>query len=364
MLDYCERVEKQMFNIKHHNFSLVKLTSLFLLTVFFIFQSAQAQLSAKFYTNTLEANIGDEINLQLKINPSADQPIYTVSADLIYDPNILEYVSSGYTDDSNIFGLQKPPYFLEDTENGMIRLTAGFPTGANTLTSFTNYKFIAKSTGTAKIYIQSGKALNAESTDIGLQQKEITINVGDGVPTGEALPPEVHNIDLSVDILGPLAIYKEESYIFPIETQGTVGDTSAVVKIYVYNEKTELFYSEEKVVDPNLFEPLYFTIPADTLEVGNYVISAEAVDSYGQTKIIAQKKIGVLSNGQTWVTKNKHFLFPGFIFVAIVALIHHLARERDLYFKLAEMKVGRKKVWTLKNVKKISKKKLKSLGEY
>lgn len=334
------------------------------LSFIFIFQHAFAQpLPAEFYTSTFEAKIGDEIVLQLKINPQADQPVYTVSADLFYDPEMLEYVDSDYTVDSGVFGLSGSPYFLEDVQNGMLRLTAGFPEGASSPRNFTTYRFKAKAAGVTKIYIQNGEALNAENTNIGLQQKEIAIEISDNILTAEALPPEIININLNLDILGPIAIYKEESYTFPIDTTGTVGTDDATVKIFVYNEDTELFYTEEKVINPNNTEPIYFTIPANTLVEGNYVISVETGDIFGQNRIVAQKEIGVLSNGQTWVTKNKEIIYPAFIFIVLISLIHHLAKERDLYFKIAELSRERRRTKTLKNIKKISKKTLKEIGE-
>jgi hypothetical protein len=343
---------------------LKKLFIFFFLSFLLIFsERVFAQpLSAKFYTSTLDAKVGDEINLQLKINPRVDMPVYTVSADLMYDPGVLEYVSSEYTDAADVFGVQKPPYFLEDTESGMIRLTAGFPEGANTLRNFTNYKFKAKKTGTTKIYIQNGKALNAESNDIGLQQKEITLNISENIPepvfndeiiTAEALPPQdnIYNIELKLDILGPLAIYKEDGFTFPIDTAGTIGNTDGKIKIYVYNEKTELFFQEEKTIDPKVSEPVYFTIPPNTLTEGNFVISVETIDNDGQSRIIAQKEIGVLSNGETWMTKNKDYLIPVFIFIALLALIHHIMRDRDLYFRLKDLRKTKPKT-TKRTVKK------------
>lgn len=354
-----------MFKKIQNQFLVTVLAFAFLFVFYFTQGVEAATLKAKFYTNTLEAKVGDEINLQLKINPEQDVPVYTVSADLFYNPNLLGYVGSGYSEDSQVFGVQKPPYFLEDTENGMIRLTAGYPQGATTLTGFTKYKFTAKSKGVAKIYIQGGKALNAENTDIGLQQKELTINIVDATSTGtstDAVPPEVHNIDLSLDILGPIAIYKQEAYTFPIDKVGTVGDSDVKMRIFVYNQKTELFYKEEKTINKdNENEPLYFTIPANTLEIGNYVISVETLDENGNSKIIAQKNIGVLSNGETWYTRNKNWFLPVFIFFAIIAILHHIAKDRDLYFKIAEIRRGRVKIRTLRTIKKISKKNLKNL---
>lgn len=325
----------------------------FLFIFFFSKVVEAAPLQAKFYTNTLDAKVGDEINLDLKINPQEGTPIYTVSADLMYDPDKLTYISSGYAEDSKVFGVRKSPYFLEDTENGMIRLTAGYPTGAKGLSNFTKYKFTAKAIGATKIYIQGGKALDAESADIGLQRKEITINITDGtnmatdsVLTASALPPEVHNIDMSLDILGPTAIYRENAYIFPIDKKSTIGPEDVKVKVYVYNQKTELYYQDEKTIPGDASstnEPIYFTIPANTLDIGEYIISVETIDATGNHKIIAQKTIGVLSNGQNWLVKNKDTVLPAFLFVVIIALLHHLAKDRDLYFKIREMGRGKKK---------------------
>ena len=82
---------------------------------------------------------------------------------------------------------------------------------------------------------------------------------------------------------------------------------------------------------------MYFTIPANTLSVGNYVISVESINTFGQSKIIAQKTIGVLSNNQNWASKHKSWLLPLFLFISVLAIVHHLMKDRDLYFLAYKM---------------------------
>jgi hypothetical protein len=297
-------------------------------------------LGAKFYTNTLDAVVGDEINLQLKINPRADLPIYTVSADLIYNPISLEYVESAYSEDSKVFGVSKPPHFLEDVQNGMIRLTGGYPTGAKSLVNFTRYKFKAVKPGLTKIYIQGGKALDAENNDIGVEQKEITINIISTCTAEVASEVEStkREISLVLEILGPIAIYKEVDYTFQVLQPQRLDSRYATLKVYVYNDKTELFFEKEMQYVPDEDRYLSFTIPADTLEEGSYVISGETTYEDGTTEVTSQKNIGVLSNGETWFTRNKTYFIPLFIFMACMALIHHIAVDRDLYARFAELR--------------------------
>jgi hypothetical protein len=315
---------------------------------------SSSPLSAKLYSNYLDAKVGDTIILQLKINPRPDKPVYTVSASLMYDPSILDYLDASFTDSLFVVPVPKAPYSLTDTENGMIRRTAGFPNGTTELVPFTTYKFKAVRAGDAKISVEDGIALDETNTDIGLQQKQLTIHISDNVSIDELedepLVPEEHTVQMSLDILGPVAIYKEESYTFPIDTLN-LKDEDVKAKIYVYNDRAELFYTEDKRLSAKNTEPVYFTIPANTLPVGKFVISVESINSSGQSKIIAQKTIGVLSNNETWATKHKTWLLPLFLFISVLAIVHHLMKDRDLYFLAYKMIKTRKKKEKKKMVK-------------
>ncbi len=147
----------------------------------------------------------------------------------------------------------------------------------------------------------------------------------------------------TAEIFGPSALYKEESYTFVLDRNENIHNSDSKVKIYVYNPKLELAFVEEQIIDQASLQPFYFTIPPGTLSVGNYFMSIEAIDNVGKSRIVAQKDIGVLSNGKTWVTKNSEILLSFFAFVVVVAVIHHIARDRELYSTLGKMKLVKKK---------------------
>lgn len=309
---------------------------------FLVINGSNAQpLNAKFYTNTLDAVVGDKIYLKLMVNPRPEKPIYTVSASLMYDPSVLEFVASEFTDSVKLLPVPKPPYTLTDTTNGMIRRTAGFTNGVDSLVNFTTYEFKAIKEGNTKISIEDGVVLDENNNDIGLQQKELTIRVG--APSDGATSTAEYSLNLNLDILGPIAVYKEKAYTFPIDIIGREFWIDKTIKVYVYNEKAELFFTEEKLLNDILDNPTTFTIPANTLVEGNYVISAETTDEFGQNQIIAQKSIGALSNGENWVTKNREFLLPFFLFIVAISIIHHVAKDRDLYFKIHSRLVTKRK---------------------
>lgn len=323
--------------------------TVFLFIIFFSTEVIAEPLGAKLYTNTLDAKVGDTIYLKLKVNPKTGEPIYTVSASLMYQPSILEYISVEFADSMKMLPVPKPPYTLTDTVNGMIRRTAGYTNGTDSLSDFTKYEFKAVKEGDAIISVEDGVALDGNNTDIGLQQKQLTIHVG---PAAEATTTD-YNIELSLDILGPLAIYKEEDYKFNIFQPEKKAGENAMMKIYVYNEKAELFYSKEVAVNTGDGQYIPFTIPADTFEVGNYVISAETTFADGNKEVVAQKYIGVLSNGKNWFTKHKDILIPLSILFVCFAVLHHIAKDRDLYFKIASRIRRKKKTTIRRKTKKI-----------
>lgn len=322
-----------------HNF-FYKIILSFTLSLFVYVQNISAQpLPARLYTNALEVKVGDTIRLQLKVNPKPEKPIFTVSSSLMYDPSILQYMSSNFSDSVFMLPVPRAPYSLEDTENGMIRRTAGYTNGVDTLVGFTEYEFKALKPGDAKISIEDGVALDIDNIDIGLQQKELTIHILDkDTATSTESTSTNFDVKLNLDILGPVAIYKEEGYVFPIDqiANNLLGTTT--VKVFVYNNKTELFFSEEKTFFPNTNEPIAFTIPANTLVEGGYVISAEIQGEDGFPEIIAQKEIGVLSNHSNWVTDNRDWLLPLFLFIVVIAIIHHISVDRGIYTKIKQIR--------------------------
>lgn len=146
-----------------------------------------------------------------------------------------------------------------------------------------------------------------------------------------------------VEIYGPSALYKEEPYTFVLDRGENILNSDVKVTIYVYNPKTELAFVQEQTIDQSSSVPFYFNIPENTFSVGDYFISVEATDNLGYRRIVAQKDIGVLSNGKTWVTKNREAILSLFAFFAVVGAIHHIAKDREIYALLRRVKIETKK---------------------
>ena len=144
-------------------------------------------------------------------------------------------------------------------------------------------------------------------------------------------------------IFGPSALYKEDSYTFVLDRIQNVFNSDSVIKMYIYNPKLEISFSEEQVIDQTSLGAFYFHVPENTLAEGDYFVSIEVTDNVGKSRVVGQKEIGVLSNGKTWVTRHKEILFAIFAFVIIIAMIHHIAKDRELYAHLKRIKIERKK---------------------
>ncbi len=159
-------------------------------------------------------------------------------------------------------------------------------------------------------------------------------------------------------IFGPSALYKEEPYTFVLDRNGNLQNSDSKIKVYVYNPKLEIAFTDEQNVDQLSSASFYFNIPANTLSTGEYFMSVEAIDNVGKSRIVAQKDIGVLSGGKTWIARNSEILFATFGFITVVAFIHHVAKERELYAILNKLQISKKRktrTKTKKSIKKTSK---------
>ena len=142
-------------------------------------------LPAKFYASTFDASVGQPVEFELKVNPSAAQPVYTVISNLEYDHNLLTFKSASYQPG----WIPVTPDEVTDTANGVIKRTAGYPSGATALTSIIKYEFVAAAPGKAVVNITGGSAYDANSNDMGLQNKSITVNIGGSAPAPDTTTP-------------------------------------------------------------------------------------------------------------------------------------------------------------------------------
>ena len=153
-------------------FLIFSLSSLFPL---FSVVSFAEPVNTSFYSENLDVHVGDTVTVRLNIAPTNATPIFTVSALLTYDKDLLNFEKDQYIN-NNWFPLNRTPYFLTDTSNGQILRTAGYPQGLTKPATFLEYTFTAMATGDAIINLAKGKALNSENDDSGIIEKNIHIN--------------------------------------------------------------------------------------------------------------------------------------------------------------------------------------------
>jgi hypothetical protein len=163
---------------------LLKIVGAAMLATAYVFA---APLSTNILVTELEPSIGQDVTLTLRINPDAVNPVYTVSARLSYDTDRLKFKSVSFGDDSAV-SLSKVPYYLTDTTEGIIVRTAGFPNGISSSANFVRYTFTAVKSGQATISVLGGQALDAENNDMGLEKKDVILNIGGTAEEPKAEP--------------------------------------------------------------------------------------------------------------------------------------------------------------------------------
>ena len=112
--------------------TLAKKSLILVVTLLLGVHSSLAALPLLFYVNSFDAEVGDTISFDLKLNPSI--PVYTVGTTLSYDPSLLTFVSASASKD--MFAVAKVPYELTDTTNGKIKRTGSFNTAITSPTDF------------------------------------------------------------------------------------------------------------------------------------------------------------------------------------------------------------------------------------
>jgi hypothetical protein len=138
----------------------------------FVFATA-VPVPAKFFVNTFNAEVGDTVEFELKIEGTEAVPVYTIISNLEYDKNLLSFkganTQSGW--------IPVPPDDITDTANGQIKRTAGYPSGLKQLASVYKFTFTAIAPGDAKVNVVGSSAYDASNNDLGLQNKSITVKI-------------------------------------------------------------------------------------------------------------------------------------------------------------------------------------------
>lgn len=297
------------------------------LTLGLLQMAIAAPLPALFYASTFEASVGDTITFNLKVNPEAGKPAFTVGATLKYDPKLLSYQDTSV--DKAWLPLSRSPYEITDTAGGVVTRTAGYPEGAKGVTSFTSYSFRAVAPGETKVVISEGMALDAENNDAGLQVKTITIKIGGqkepvqvAADTGAPVKKNIQQT-IVLDVQGNTAMYSTEDYNFTVDhglkvSQPTTGTTS----VSVYDQNGSEVYKTEQNFNTTSSTSLAYTIPANTLPPGDYSMVVTTKHSDQKTPLSITKQLGVLAKADTMVEKEVQVPFiPLYVYVAFGILL-------------------------------------------
>lgn len=308
------------------------LAILAVLLCFGIWTVAGQGLDSSLTSVSNKLNVGQIVNVNLEVEPEGSGAVYTVSANLVYDPTKLEFVSATFGPEW--LELNQKELFVTDTVNGLIIRTAGYPNGFLGTAKFVNYKFRAKNAGDTRILVASGKAYDENNFDVGIRNAELALSIAnDSINPEEPLPELDYKLKLKIE--SDTAFYRQDAYTFTMYHKKEGKPQQAITKIWLFDEDWNVHFEDEKLWRTDMDNVLNFLIPADTLESeGNFKIIAKVRYEDGTELEVAEKDVGVLSNGKTWFTKNSHLFMPLFIVVVFIAIIHHIFIEREVYFKL------------------------------
>lgn len=305
--------------------------------------SLQTQILAAmpllFYVNSFDAEVGDTVSFDLKVNPNGT--IYTVGTTLNYDPSLLTFVSATF--DKNWMALSRAPYELTDTINGNIQRTAGYPEGATGVTEFVKYKFRAKSAGKAVVTIKEGIAFDADNNDLGVQTKQITVNIGERKQTAttettataakETAKTVEKHVNVTLDLVGATGHSAGSDYNLSAKLKVTddkdniVNEAQALnatTTVSLVNKMGQALWSDSKVIATvTNNQSVDFVIPSTVLANGDYDIMADVKYEGQKAPEIASKPIGVLESKteQIVTTKIPDYLWPLIITLIVLVLV-------------------------------------------
>jgi hypothetical protein len=297
--------------------------------------SAQ-NVDSKLDASASKLNIGQAVTVNLSVEPENSTAIYTASANLVYDPSKLEFISA--TTYPEWLELNQKELFVTDTVNGLIIRTAGYPNGFLGTAKFVAYKFKAKKSGNTRILIAAGKAYDENNSDVGLKTTDVNLSIlGESVEVPDTAGTE-KIIEVNLPLKADNAFYRQDSYTFTLYHKKEGKAQQAITKIWVFDEDWNVHYEDEKLWRTDQDNVLNFVIPEDTImKEGNFKIIAKVRYEDDREFEVAEKDVGVLSNGQTWFTKNSKTFMPIFFAVIIISALHHIFMEREVYFKLRSM---------------------------
>lgn len=265
----------------------------------FVFATA-VPVPAKFFVNTFNAEVGQTVEFELKVEGTEAAPVYTVISNLEYDKTLLKFNSAT----AQTGWIPVSPDDVTDTANGVIKRTAGYPAGLKQLASIYKYSFTAMAPGDAKVNIVGSSAYDANNTDLGLQNKSITVKIG-GKEEVEPVKEVVTEVKkdtpkkpqtITLEFVGMTGFVENKDYTFVLKhnlkvPQDTVGSTT----ISLVDSANNTVWSEVKEFAMTDSTEMLVTIPANKAQAGNYTLQAETKHDNQKTATKLSKDVGAVS---------------------------------------------------------------------
>lgn len=324
------------------------LFALFFLLVSFIFSSVNAQAStpvvSTLTTKSKLVQVGDVVTVNLTVNTVADIPIYSALVNLVYDNDILEFKQAQMSNEWMYLSGSK--YEVTDTNNGLITRAGGYPNGILGQAPFITYTFRAIKKGKTDLLIVAGQAYDKNNNDEGLTSTNLELEILEDSSSKNVDEDKNEGVtfDMSLSVKGDNAFYKQDDYVFDIYHKKENKVQQAITKIWVFDDDANLHFEDQKQWITDSDTVLNFTIPANTLEEGNYRIISKVRYEDNVEKTINEKSVGVLSNGKTWFTQNRPLFWPFFLTLVFIAILHHIFTEREIYRSLLKTKKTRNNI--------------------
>ena len=182
---------------------------------------------------------------------------------------------------------------------------------------------------------------------MGIKNTEVNLSIIGDNKVVQVDSPKENVFNLKFKIKSDNAFYRQDAYTFTMyhkkEADENYRHQQAITKIWVFDEFWNVHYTDEKLWRTDQDTVLDFIIPEDTIKTeGNFKIIAKVRYEEGAEFEVAEKDIGVLSNGKTWFTKHSNIFMPIFFTIVFIAILHHLSVEREVYRKLKVFKRKRK----------------------
>jgi len=277
----------------------------------FVFATA-VPIPAKFFVNTFTADVGQTVEFELKIEGTEAAPVYTVISNLDYDKSLLKFNSAT----AQTGWIPVSPDDVTDTANGVIKRTAGYPAGLKQLSSIYKYSFTAIAPGDAKVNIVGSSAYDANNTDLGLQNKTITVKIGGKKEvveeTVEPVKPVVAEVKkdtpkkpqtIALEFAGQIGFALNKDYSFILKhnlkvPQETIGSTT----IALVDSAGNNVWTEVKDFNVNDSSEMLVTVPANTVQAGNYVLQVDTKHDNQKTATKLTKEVGAVEPEEKIVT--------------------------------------------------------------